>query len=321
MTKLLEVSNLKKTFTIGRKDQLMAVDDISFSVSAGEVLGIVGESGCGKSTLVRLIARLLEPQSGEIRYNNQDLLRTSAAEFHQSPLRREVQMVFQDPSDSLNPLQTAFASIADPVRRLTTKGESHDIKALVERATIRVGLPLELLSRRPHQLSGGQKARVGIARAIVLEPRLVILDEPTAALDVSVQSVVLKTLAKLRHELGLAYIFVSHDLKVIQLLSDRVLVIYLGKVVETGTVQEVFKTPQHPYTRALINSIPRILANRAERVNVPLDGEPGSPINPDPNRCRFALRCPKVQPLCVTQAPSLAGPGTHAYACHFPAKL
>ena len=135
------------------------------------------------------------------------------------------------------------------------------------------------------------------------------------------QSVVLKTLAKLRHELGLAYIFVSHDLKVIQLLSDRVLVIYLGKVVETGTVQEVFKTPQHPYTRALINSIPRILVNRAERVNVPLDGEPGSPINPDPNRCRFALRCPKVQPLCVTQAPSLTGPGTHAYACHFPGKL
>ncbi|CAN5688279.1 dipeptide ABC transporter ATP-binding protein [soil metagenome] len=319
MPKLLEVRRLNKSFAVGAKDRLVAVDDVSFSLEAGEVLGVVGESGCGKSTLVRLVARLLEPVSGEILFEGRDLAGIKAGAFARHPDRPRIQMVFQDPTDSLNPLHTAFQSIADPVKRLGSPQMQRDLQALVERAAERVGLPLELLARRPHQLSGGQKARVGIARAIVMEPRIVILDEPTSALDVSVQSVVLKTLARLRDELGLAYIFVSHDLKVMQLLANRLMLMYLGKIAETGPAQDVFAAPRHPYTQALAASMPRITLHR-ERGELGgrqhLEGEPRSPVNPNPNECRFASRCPKVQPRCREEAPVLRG-DVHGVACHF----
>lgn len=317
MPELLEVRALHKAFPVGAKDRLVAVDDVSFTLAGGEVLGIVGESGCGKSTLVRLVARLLEPNDGAIVYEDRDLAKVAPGAFARSPDRQRIQMVFQDPTDSLNPLHTAFQSIADPVKRLGDATAKARLTELVEQAATRVGLPLELLARRPHQLSGGQKARVGIARAIVLEPRIVILDEPTSALDVSVQSVVLKTLATLRDELGLAYLFVSHDLKVMQLLANRVMVMYLGKVVEIGSARSLFSAPRHPYTQALASAMPRITAHREAHRRTGLQGEPRSPVNPNPDECRFASRCPKAQERCFREAPALRGDAGHLAACHF----
>jgi oligopeptide/dipeptide ABC transporter ATP-binding protein len=225
-------------------------------------------------------------------------------------------MVFQDAGDSLNPRFTAFHAIADPLRRLK-KLSSRELAGRVEALADMTGLPRELLTRFPHQLSGGQKARVGIARAIAVEPELLILDEPTAALDVSVQVVILQLLQKLKRELGMSYLFVSHDLNVVRLLCDRVLVMYLGKIVESGPAAELFADPRHPYTRALISAIPQAdPARKASRLR--LSGEPRSPIDPDPRVCRFYGRCPKGEPRCSSEMPALreAGP-TRQVACHF----
>lgn len=332
---LLELVDLRKHFPMGGSARsgvfalireknrhvpmLHAVDDVCLRIDAGESVGLVGESGCGKSTLVRLIARMLDPTAGEIIYQGRNIGFIPARLFAQSPLRPKIQMVFQDPSDSLNPRFTAFDTITEPLRRLLDMRGREAIYARVYEVAEQVGLPAELLTRFPHQLSGGQKARVGIARAIAVEPQLLILDEPTAALDVSVQATILKLLAELRARLGMSYLFVSHDLNVVRMMCDRVVVMYLGRVVEEGPTADVFHRPAHPYTRALVDAIPDIGGNAAARTV--LAGEPRSPIDPDPRVCRFAGRCGRESARCREESPQLRDAGVlHRVACHHPAK-
>ncbi len=313
---LLDVVELKKHFTVGKRAALHAVDDVSFSIGAGESVGLVGESGCGKSTLARLVTRLLDPTAGDIIFGGRNIGFIPARAFSGTQFRSKIQMVFQDPTDSLNPRFTAFDTIAEPLRLLGGVSDAKALTLAVENAAAQVGLPDELLPRYPHQLSGGQKARVGIARAIALRPELLVLDEPTAALDVSVQATILKLLAELKRGLGMSYLFVSHDLNVVRMLCDRVIVMYLGRIVEQGSTEALFSRPAHPYTRALIQAIPAI-GGRADGREV-LPGEPRSPVNPDPNVCRFYGRCPKQAERCRTEGPLLREiePG-HASACHF----
>jgi oligopeptide/dipeptide ABC transporter ATP-binding protein len=319
-TPLLQVEALSKHFVLpGKKgSKLHAVDDVHLHIKPGESLGLVGESGCGKSTLVRLLARLLDASAGRIEFAGSDLAALPARDFARRPERSLVQMVFQDPTDSLNPRYTAFDTIAEPCRLLAGLS-APEAQQRVAQVAQQVGLPSELLSRYPHQLSGGQKARVGIARALAVRPQLLILDEPTAALDVSVQAVVLQLLDRLRREMNLATLFVSHDLNVVRLLTDRVAVMYLGKIVEMGPSAQVFEHPAHPYTQALVSAIPGC----GPRVR--LQGEISSPINPPPQVCRFASRCTSVQDRCSREAPLLrlrpvlhpAGTEAQHVACHF----
>jgi oligopeptide/dipeptide ABC transporter ATP-binding protein len=311
---LIAATGLCKRFPIGsgrRAPVLHAVDAVDLALRRGESVGLVGESGCGKSTLSRLLARLLDPSEGTISFEGRDIGAIPARAFATSGTRGKIQLVFQDATDSLDPRQTARQAIAEPLQRLGIAG---DVDARVRRVADEVGLPPELLGRWPHQLSGGQRARVGIARALALEPSLLILDEPTAALDVSVQAVVLQLLARLRRERGLTYLFVSHDLNVVRLLCDRVVVMYLGRVVEEGPAAQVFDAPGHPYTRALISAIPG-----SGRAPVPLAGEVRSPIDPDPAACRFHGRCPDGDAACAKAMPKLRTvPGSsplHRVAC------
>jgi oligopeptide/dipeptide ABC transporter ATP-binding protein len=333
MTPLLDIAELTKRFPVGKAlgplarlklrhaggpqqlPQVYAVDDVSFVIRKGETVGLVGESGCGKSTLVRVLTRLLDPTSGIIRLGARELSLTPARRFARDPDRARIQMVFQDAGESINPRFTSFDAIADPLRRLKAlSGQALTQK--VEWAAEQCGLPHALLSRYPHQLSGGQRARVGIARAVGVEPDLLVLDEPTAALDVSVQVVILQLLRRLKAELGMSYLFVSHDLSVVRLLCDRVLVMYLGKIVESGPAREVFDHPLHPYTRALVAAVPRLDDHAHERLR--LSGEPRSPIDPDPNVCRFYGRCPIGTDECKATMPALRklGPAREV-ACHF----
>lgn len=321
---LLEVMDLAKRFPVKTpqgKGLLHAVDGVSFRIEAGETVGLVGESGCGKSTLVRLLTRTLPVTDGQIRFLGADLALIDPNLMPQHKARREVQMVFQDAHDSLNPRYSAFDTIAEPLRLLAGVKDAAEVTRRVEEIATLTGLPHELLQRFPHQLSGGQKARVGIARAAVLRPRLLVLDEPTAALDVSVQVVILQLLAELKRELGMSFLFVSHDLNVVRLLCDRVLVMYLGRIVESGPAAELFANPRHPYTRALIASIPGSGHDIARHL---LPGDPQSPIQmagkgvaPVIPRCGFQGRCPHATEQCGAAAPALvaAGPGRHA-ACH-----
>lgn len=315
---LLDVQRLHKRFPVsGRKNAwLHAVDDVSLHLAPGESLGLVGESGCGKSTLVRLLARLLDVSEGGIVFDGEDLAKIPAQRFARAPQRPRLQMVFQDPTDSLNPRYTARETIAEPLRLLSgLRGAA--AAARVNEVADQVGLPQVLLDRFPHQLSGGQKARVGIARALAVQPQLLILDEPTAALDVSVQAVVLQLLDRLRRELGLSCLFVSHDLNVVRLLTDRVAVMYLGKIVEVGPSEQVFRAPRHPYTQALVSAIP------GQGPRIRLTGEVSSPIDPSPHACRFHGRCPRGEDRCAREAPLLRVPATarpgHQAACHFAA--
>ncbi len=320
MTPVLEASGLVKTFAVkhGRhRSYLHAVDDVGLVIRSGEAVGLVGESGCGKSTLARLLSRLIECDAGELRLDGAEIDQISVGRFASSPQRRQIQMVFQDPTESLNPRFSAFEAIADPVRTLLRSKNRAELERRVTEAADRVGLARELLARFPHQLSGGQKARVGIARAMAVEPKLLILDEPTSALDASAQATVLKLLAKLRREAGVALLFVSHDLNVVRLLCDRVAVMYLGKIVESGPANAVFSDPRHPYTRALISAIPRI--GMRDEAPERLDGEPRSPIDPDPRACRFHGRCSRQKDICAIDPPELRTlePGRDV-RCHFP---
>lgn len=313
---ILEVDQLRKTFPVGRGALLHAVDDVSFTIGEGQSVGLVGESGCGKSTLVRLITRMLDADSGDLIFNGRNIGFIPSRHFAQSAFRAKIQMVFQDPTDSLNPRHTAFDTIAEPLRLLGGLTNHQALQLKVEQAAQQTGFALELLSRYPHQLSGGQKARVGIARAIVLRPRLLVLDEPTAALDVSVQVTILQLLAELRASLGMSYLFVSHDLNVVRMLCERVMVMYLGRIVEQGPTEEIFRAPAHPYTAALIQSIPMLGGHSNQRPK--LIGEPRSPINPDPKVCRFFGRCPKQIDRCCTEAPLLRRvTAEQMAACHF----
>jgi len=307
---LLRVERLKKYFPVagGRGSMLHAVDDVSLEIRRGESVGLVGESGCGKSTLARLLARLHDPTDGRIVFDGADIGALPAARFARSPERARIQMVFQDPTDSLNPRFTAEEAIAEPLKLLASLGREA-LRARVAELATQVGLPAELLARFPHQLSGGQKARVGIARALAVRPDLLILDEPTAALDVSVQAVVLQLLERLRRELGLSMIFVSHDLNVVRLLTERVAVMYLGEIVEVGPSDEVFRSPMHPYMRALISSIP------GQGPRIRLQGEARSPVDPPASACRFHGRCPDGQDRCGREKPRLVSVGGRAAAC------
>jgi len=318
-TPRLEARNLSKRYPVRgpRKGAMLhAVDDVDIAIAAGESVGLVGESGCGKSTLARLLARLVDPTSGNILLDGRSTTAMTQGQFVASPDRARIQVVFQDPTDSLNPSFRVYQSIADPIERLLGIRDSAEVSSRILRAASLVGLPSELIQRYPHQLSGGQRARVGIARAIAVEPSVLILDEPTSALDVSVQAVILRLLADLRDRLGMSYLFVSHDLNVVQLLCSQIVVMYLGRVVESAPAAELFANPRHPYTRALIAAIPDPTRRAAD---VPrLDGSPRSPIDPDPNVCRFHGRCPAATELCSRVAPTLTerAPG-HLAACHF----
>src|SRR5580704_6462770 len=332
MTILLDVAEFSKRFPIGsvpgplarlkrrfsggpeKLPKVYAVDNVSFVIEKGETVGLVGESGCGKSTLVRALTRLIDPSDGSVKLGTRELSLTPSKEFASDPDRARIQMVFQDAGESVNPRFTGFDAIADPLRRLR-KLRGKALRERVETVASQCGLPLQLLTRFPHQLSGGQRARVGIARAIAVNPDLLVLDEPTAALDVSVQVVILQLLQQLKKEIGMSYLFVSHDLSVVRLLCDRVLVMYLGKVVESGPAKEVFDHPLHPYTQALVAAVPRLHENAGERLR--LTGEPRSPIDPDPKVCRFYGRCPRGTDACTTAMPALRSFGTRRVACHF----
>ncbi|WP_203076096.1 ABC transporter ATP-binding protein [Falsiroseomonas ponticola] len=321
-TTLLDVAELTKRFPLRRKGWLgggrpslvHAVDDVSFTLARGETLGLVGESGCGKSTLVRLLTRLTDPTSGSIRFGARELADLPARRFARDADRARIQIVFQDAGESINPRFTAADAIADALR--TLKGiTGAELKAKVEEAATLCGLPVELLDRFPHQLSGGQRARVGIARAIATRPDLLVLDEPTAALDVSVQVTILQLLVTLRETLGMSYVFVSHDLNVVRLLCDRVIVMYLGRIVETGPAAQVFEAPLHPYTRGLVAAVPRLDGVRDGALR--LAGDPRSPIDPDPHACRFHGRCPVGHDRCGTEMPALRRfAGGREAACH-----
>jgi oligopeptide/dipeptide ABC transporter ATP-binding protein len=323
---LLTVDGLRKLYPVGKRriwwrgaaaSLLHAVDSVSFAIGRGETVGLVGESGCGKSTIARLIARLLDPSDGSIRFEGEEIGRVAARHFGRAPQRAHIQMVFQDATDSLNPRFTAFRAIADPLLRLQRLSSSA-LRARVEEVARLTGLPQELLSRFPHQLSGGQKARVGIARAIAVEPRLLILDEPTSALDVSVQVVILQLLQELKRQLDLSYLFVSHDLNVVRLLCDRILVMYLGHIVESGPADRVFAAPAHPYTQALLSAVPKPGASgRSTRIGLP--GEPRSPIDPAPHICPLYGRCGRATDKCKTAMPALREIATgQVAACHYP---
>jgi oligopeptide/dipeptide ABC transporter ATP-binding protein len=326
-TPLLEVDGLRKLYPVATGEKpwrcapassLHAVDGVSLTIGHGETVGLVGESGCGKSTLVRLLARLIDPSAGSIRFDGADIGAIPARRFGRNPEREQIQMVFQDAGDSLNPRFTAFRAIADPLRRLRRlRGAA--LRARVEEVARLTGLPEELLGRFPHQLSGGQKARVGIARAIAVEPRLLILDEPTSALDVSVQVVILQLLDELKRRLGLSYLFVSHDLNVVRLLCDRILVMYLGHIVESGPAAEIFAAPAHPYTKALLSAVPGIGVSAMRERRIELPGDPRSPIDPDPDICPLYGRCFQATDHCRTTMPTLreVAPRRRA-ACHFP---
>jgi oligopeptide/dipeptide ABC transporter ATP-binding protein len=315
---LLQATKLSKFYAVkggARGARLHAVDEVDLVIEPGESVGLVGESGCGKSTMVRLLARLVDPTSGTIALSGRDITGVPQARFVRSPDRARIQVVFQDPTESLNPSFRVFRAVADPLRRLLRLRDASEIESRVRRAAELVGLPAELLQRYPHQLSGGQRARVGIARAIAVEPSLLILDEPTSALDVSVQAVVLKLLAELRERLGMSYLFVSHDLNVVRLLCSRVAVMYLGKIIEVGPTEALFTSPRHPYTAALVGSIPDPARRGVTRPR--LDGSPASPIDPDPRTCRFYSRCPKSTDICSRVMPLLRPVDPrHAVACH-----
>ena len=315
---VLEVRDIKKHFpirggvlsrTVGH---VLAVDGVSFSIRQGETFGLVGESGCGKTTVGKAVLRLIEPTAGHIRLKSKDITRLSETELR--PVRREMQMIFQDPYSSLNPRMSAGDIVGEPLENYgLAKGREKEER--VEALLHRVGLRQEDIVKRPHEFSGGQRQRVGIARALALNPSLVIADEPVSALDVSIQAQVINLLMDLQEEFDLTYLFISHDLAVVKHISHRIAVMYLGKIVEIANRKTLFETPLHPYTEALLEAVP-VPDPRVLRENVVLEGDVPSPINP-PRGCRFHTRCVCVEERCRVQEPPLreVRPG-HWVACH-----
>ena len=311
MTRLLRVNDLTKHFRTPA-GTVHALDGVTLEVAAGETLGLVGESGCGKSTLGKTLVRLYEPDAGHVELLGVDISHLGPARLR--PLRREMQMIFQDPFASLNPRSTVARILEEPmlVHRTGTRAER---KARVAALLQRVGLRPEHGARLPHEFSGGQRQRIGIARALALSPKLVICDEPVSALDVSVRAQVLNLLAELRDEMGLAYLFISHDLSVVRHVADRIAVMYLGRIVEVGPAAAVWSGPLHPYTEALLSSVPSTRATH-RRTRLPLEGDLPSPLDP-PSGCRFRTRCPKAAAVCAFETPPMRrfAPG-HLAACH-----
>ena len=292
-----------------------AVDDVSLRLNEGETMGVVGESGCGKSTLARCFVRLLEPTDGAIRYRGKDITHLNRKQL--DPMRREVQLVFQDPVSSLNPRKRVGQIIGTPLRLHGMEGKK--VEARVRDLLGRVGLNPEHINRFPHEFSGGQRQRIGIARALAMEPQLIVLDEPVSALDVSIQAQVVNLLDDLQDDLGLSYVFIAHDLSVVRHVSDQIAVMYLGKLMELSPARELYEKPLHPYTEALLEAIPiPDPEENARRERNVLSGEPPNPINP-PSGCRFHTRCPHATEICSAVEPPLAEYATgHVAACHHP---
>ncbi|MBS3847176.1 dipeptide ABC transporter ATP-binding protein [Devosia sp. J2-20] len=317
---LLEIKDLKKTFSIAsglfaRPLTLTALEDINFTIHQGETLGIVGESGCGKSTLGRCILQLLAPDEGQVLWLGQDLTRLPAEEMRKR--RQDLQIIFQDPLASLNPRMTVGEIIADPLRTLRPELSKTERRARVLKTMESVGLLPEMINRYPHEFSGGQAQRIGIARALITEPKLIVCDEPVSALDVSIQAQILNLLAELKDEFGLTLIFISHNLSVVRHVSDRILVLYLGRIVELASGDDIYNDPKHPYTRALLTAVPIPDPKLARLRNIDaLKGEIPSPINP-PSGCTFRTRCRFAKPYCAEKRPPLEViEGGRLVACH-----
>ena len=315
---ILEVQNLKKYFPIRRgalsrvAAYVRAVDDVSFTINRGETFGLVGESGCGKTTTGRAVLRLIDPDSGQIRFDGEDLLKLDSAELRRR--RRDMQIIFQDPYASLNPRMTIRSIVGEPfaIHRIATISERDDQVAALLKT---VGLDSSVMNRYPHEFSGGQRQRIGIARALALRPKLIVADEPVSALDVSIQAQIINLLADLQTEFGLTYLFISHSIPVIEHISTRIGVMYLGKLVEVGASEQICLTPKHPYTQALLSAVP-VPDPAARKRRIVLKGDVPTPVNPPPG-CRFHTRCPIAVERCKVEEPDLRplDDGRRA-ACH-----
>jgi oligopeptide transport system ATP-binding protein len=316
---LLRIENVGKTFSLSsglfsRPFTLTALENISFTIRQGETLGIVGESGCGKSTLGRCILQLLTPDSGRVLWMGEDISRLPEAEMRKR--RRDLQIIFQDPLASLNPRLTVGEIIADPLRSLMPELKAEERRARVIKTMEAVGLLPEMINRYPHEFSGGQAQRIGIARALITEPKLIVCDEPVSALDVSIQAQILNLLADLKEQFGLTLIFISHNLSVVRHVSDRILVLYLGRMVELADGDDLYQDPKHPYTRALLTAVPIPDPKRARQRTIDgLVGEIPSPINP-PSGCTFRTRCRFAIAVCAQERPPLEQTDRGLVACH-----
>ncbi|WP_282437201.1 murein tripeptide/oligopeptide ABC transporter ATP binding protein OppF [Vibrio amylolyticus] len=318
---LLDVKDLKVHFSIASKSawpwskpaNLKAVDGIDARLYQGETLGVVGESGCGKSTFARAIIGLVEATDGEVVWLGQDLTKMQGVQRRET--RKDIQMIFQDPLASLNPRMTVGDIIAEPLETFYPELNKEEVKSRVKEMMAKVGLLPNVINRYPHEFSGGQCQRIGIARALILNPKMIICDEPVSALDVSIQAQVVNLLKELQKELGLSLVFIAHDLSVIKHISDRVLVMYLGNAVEMGEAHAIFSEPKHPYTRALMSAvpIPDPKLERAKKIEM-LEGDLPSPINP-PSGCVFRTRCPKATDICAQTKPTIQGNDVHAVSC------